>query len=93
MTQQRTTIIAGNWKMNYGPQQAASFVQELVPESDKDTELERLSHQYSLSTSYLAPYRALSIGSGRESKNCAGSTKYVLRRAWSIYRRDFPCDG
>ncbi|GHO44259.1 triose-phosphate isomerase [Ktedonospora formicarum] len=27
----RTAIIAGNWKMNYGPQQAASFVGEILP--------------------------------------------------------------
>jgi triosephosphate isomerase (TIM) len=28
----RTAIIAGNWKMNYGPRQAASFVVEILPE-------------------------------------------------------------
>ena len=32
MAQQRTAIIAGNWKMYYGPQQAASFAKELVPQ-------------------------------------------------------------
>jgi triosephosphate isomerase len=30
-TSSRTAIIAGNWKMNYGPRQAASFAQEIVP--------------------------------------------------------------
>jgi triosephosphate isomerase len=28
----RTAIIAGNWKMNYGPRKAASFVVEILPE-------------------------------------------------------------
>ena len=32
MAQQRTAIIAGNWKMNYGPAQAAAFAREIVPE-------------------------------------------------------------
>jgi triosephosphate isomerase len=27
----RTAIIAGNWKMNYGPRQASSFVVEILP--------------------------------------------------------------
>jgi triosephosphate isomerase len=27
----RTAIIAGNWKMNYGPRQAREFVQEILP--------------------------------------------------------------
>jgi len=27
----RTQIIAGNWKMNYGPKQATSFATETVP--------------------------------------------------------------
>lgn len=31
-TQSRTAIIAGNWKMNYGPRQAATFAGEIVPE-------------------------------------------------------------
>lgn len=33
--QGRTAIIAGNWKMNYGPQQAATFAREIVPELRK----------------------------------------------------------
>src|SRR3984893_6037973 len=28
----RTAIIAGNWKMNYGPQQAAAFAGEILPD-------------------------------------------------------------
>jgi triosephosphate isomerase len=31
MTVSRTAIIAGNWKMNYGPKQAARFTQEILP--------------------------------------------------------------
>ncbi|GAC1618993.1 MAG: triose-phosphate isomerase [Ktedonobacteraceae bacterium] len=30
-TATRTAIIAGNWKMNYGPKQATSFAKEIVP--------------------------------------------------------------
>jgi triosephosphate isomerase len=35
MTVQRTAIIAGNWKMNYGPQKAASFAMEILPGLDQ----------------------------------------------------------
>ncbi len=31
-TTNRTAIIAGNWKMHYGPQKAASFAREIVPQ-------------------------------------------------------------
>lgn len=31
----RTAIIAGNWKMNYGPQQAANFARDIIPELGK----------------------------------------------------------
>ncbi len=31
-TPARTAIIAGNWKMNYGPQQAAAFAGEILPD-------------------------------------------------------------
>src|SRR5947209_17172005 len=31
-TPTRTAIIAGNWKMNYGPKKAASFAREMVPQ-------------------------------------------------------------
>jgi len=34
-TSSRTAIIAGNWKMNYGPKEAASFAREIVPELGK----------------------------------------------------------
>src|SRR6266487_151876 len=31
MAHPRTAIIAGNWKMNYGPKEAAAFVHEILP--------------------------------------------------------------
>ena len=31
MTRARTTILAGNWKMNFGPSEAEQFVKEIVP--------------------------------------------------------------
>ena len=31
----RTAIIAGNWKMNYGPQLAANFARDVIPELGK----------------------------------------------------------
>ncbi len=34
MAVSRTAIIAGNWKMNYGPKQASSFAAEIVPALD-----------------------------------------------------------
>jgi triosephosphate isomerase len=34
MAVSRTAIIAGNWKMNYGPRQASSFAAEIVPALD-----------------------------------------------------------
>jgi len=35
MTRARTAILAGNWKMNYGPIEAKSFVKEILPELGK----------------------------------------------------------
>src|SRR5690242_15729824 len=32
MTSPRTAIIAGNWKMHYGPERATSFAAEIVPQ-------------------------------------------------------------
>ena len=34
-TANRTAIIAGNWKMHYGPKKARSFAREIVPELSK----------------------------------------------------------
>lgn len=49
MTHTRSIIIAGNWKMNYGPKRAASFVQELVPQ------LVHLLHQHQHIINVLCP--------------------------------------
>lgn len=35
MAVKRTAIIAGNWKMNYGPQKASSFAMEILPGLDQ----------------------------------------------------------
>ena len=51
----RTAIIAGNWKMNYGPQQASTFVQEILPA------LEQAMASYPHILSILCP-PAISLG-------------------------------
>ncbi len=43
MKQARTTIIAGNWKMNYGPSRAAQFTMEILPQLNQITH-----HDYNL---------------------------------------------
>ncbi len=37
MKHARTTIIAGNWKMNYGPKRAAQFTMEILPQLNQLT--------------------------------------------------------
>src|SRR6266436_9444665 len=54
-----TPIIAGNWKMNYGPIQAADFTLEIVPE------LGLLMHQYRNILTILCP-AAISLAAVRE---------------------------
>ena len=49
MAHVRTAIIAGNWKMNYGPKEAAVFVHEILPE------LERVVSSYPHIMSILCP--------------------------------------
>jgi triosephosphate isomerase len=49
MAHVRTAIIAGNWKMNYGPKEAAVFVHEILPE------LERVVSSYPHILSVLCP--------------------------------------
>ena len=58
-TSNRTAIIAGNWKMNYGPIQAADFTSEIVPE------LGQLMHQYRNILAILCP-PAISLAAVRE---------------------------
>src|SRR5712691_11491448 len=48
-TSNRTAIIAGNWKMHYGPIQASDFTLEIVPE------LGQLMHQYPNILTILCP--------------------------------------
>jgi triosephosphate isomerase (TIM) len=48
-TSTRAAIIAGNWKMNYGPMEASSFASEIVPE------LGLLMHQYRNIQTILCP--------------------------------------
>jgi triosephosphate isomerase (TIM) len=45
----RTAIIAGNWKMNYGPKQAGEFAQEILPA------LEQIVASYPYILSILCP--------------------------------------
>jgi len=54
-----TAIIAGNWKMNYGPMEASSFASEIVPE------LGMLMHQYRNILTILCP-PAISLAAVRE---------------------------
>jgi triosephosphate isomerase (TIM) len=58
-TATRTAIIAGNWKMNYGPHRAASFAREIVPPL-----AEILSHASSLLSILCPP--AISLQAVRE---------------------------
>ena len=55
----RTAIIAGNWKMHYGPTQASDFTLEIVPE------LGQLMHQYRNILTILCP-PAISLAAVRE---------------------------
>src|SRR5260370_21492189 len=58
-TPSRITIIAGNWKMHYGPRQASRFALEVVPE------LGLLVHQNPHILSILCP-PAISLSAVRE---------------------------
>src|SRR5260370_10383477 len=58
-TPSRITIIAGNWKMHYGPRQASRFASEIVPE------LGLLVHQNPHILSILCP-PAISLSAVRE---------------------------
>src|SRR5256885_11331442 len=58
-TSNRTAIIAGNWKMHYGPIQASDFTLEIVPE------LGQLMHQHRNILAILCP-PAISLAAVRE---------------------------
>lgn len=55
----RTAIIAGNWKMNYGPIQASEFTAEIIPD------IGQLMHQYRNILTILCP-PAISLAAVRE---------------------------
>jgi len=58
-TSNRTAILAGNWKMHYGPIQAAEFTLEIVPE------LGQSMHEYRNILTILCP-PAISLAAVRE---------------------------
>ena len=58
-THNRTAIIAGNWKMNYGPIQASEFTAEIIPD------IGQLMHQYRNILTILCP-PAISLAAVRE---------------------------
>ena len=58
-TSNRTAILAGNWKMNYGPIQASEFASQIVPE------LGKLMHEYRNILTILCP-PAISLAAVRE---------------------------
>ena len=58
-TSNRTAIIAGNWKMHYGPIQAADFATQIVPD------LGQLMHQYRNILTILCP-PSISLAAVRE---------------------------
>jgi len=67
----RTAIIAGNWKMNYGPQLAANFARDIVPE------LGKLMLQYERIMSILCP-PAISLAAVRQMLDESPVTRIEL---------------
>src|SRR6202048_2844911 len=59
MAVSRPVIIAGNWKMNYGPKQASSFALEILPQ------LGQIVRNYPYVTSILCP-PSISLAAVRE---------------------------
>src|SRR5882762_3407197 len=59
MAVSRPAIIAGNWKMNYGPKQASSFTLEILPQ------LGQIIRNYPYVTSILCP-PSISLAAVRE---------------------------
>lgn len=77
MTVTRTAIIAGNWKMNYGPAQAARFATEILPG------LQELLSGYAQVTSILCP-PAISLPAVRTALDTTPTTQIELG-AQNIY--------
>jgi triosephosphate isomerase len=59
MAKPRTSIIAGNWKMNYGPRQASRFAMEILPD------MSQIIRNHPQVMSVLCP-PAISLGAVRE---------------------------
>ncbi len=76
-TPSRTAIIAGNWKMNNGPQKAASFAREIVPE------LEEILRHSAHALSILCP-PAISLLAVREVLDAA-PYPYIELGAQNMY--------
>jgi triosephosphate isomerase len=77
MTISRTAIIAGNWKMNYGPKQAARFAMEIVPA------LDQLLRKYTDMLSILCP-PAISLAAVQEVLS-ATPTQHLELGAQNMY--------
>jgi triosephosphate isomerase (TIM) len=71
MAHVRTAIIAGNWKMNYGPKEADLFVREILPD------LERVVASYPHILSILCP-PAISLSAVRAALNEQPLTRIEL---------------
>lgn len=79
-TSRRTAIIAGNWKMHYGPKQAASFTWEILPE------LSKLVRSYPHILSILCP-PSISLAAVREVLDAAPCSRLELG-AQNMYFED-----
>jgi triosephosphate isomerase len=71
MAVSRGAIIAGNWKMNYGPAQAASFTAEILPA------LDMLARSYKEIMCILCP-PAISLGAVKEVLDTRPSPRIAL---------------
>ncbi len=71
MTTSRTAIIAGNWKMNYGPRQASNFTREILPG------LGQLVRKYAQVMCVLCP-PAISLAAVREVLDAAPTPRIEL---------------
>jgi triosephosphate isomerase len=71
MVGSRTAIIAGNWKMHYGPRQASSFTMEIMPD------LGQLMRSYSQILCILCP-PAISLSAVREVMDAIPSPRIEL---------------
>ncbi len=80
MIRTRSTIIAGNWKMNYGPNEAKQFAKEILPE------LEKVLHNSTQALCILCP-PTISLDAVRTVLNTFPSSlqEYVELGAQNMY--------